>query len=202
MGDVLILFSNSFIGLLKYSTSIFFHSALFLSYCLAKLPPPGSDLILLALFPTGHEAFTLKKSGVCTSYLASELMSDVHLKCQTWTPALPSNLLHLQPCLAQFMTSPSFLLFTSKIYELFYILLFLLWHMTSNQSGSLVGPISNIYSESDRRPLTPSTFASLVPAIVTWITVITFYSQHFIMKIIKYTTKLKEFYTNSCILNP
>lgn len=150
MGDVLILFSNSFIGLLKYSTWIVFHSALFLSYCLAKLPPPGSDLILLALFPTGHEAFTLKKSGVCTSYLASELMSDVHLKCQTWTPALPSNLLHLQPCLNSWLLHPSCCLhqkFTS--YFLFFSFSYDIWHLISQEASLVPSPtyIQNLIAD-------------------------------------------------------
>lgn len=149
-----------------------------------------------------QEAFTLKKKiRVCPSYLDSNrigirfirLMHDVHLIFQNWASALSPNLFHLLPSLARFMASPSFLLLGSKFWRYFFILLFLS-HMTSNQSGNLIGAIFKINPESDHWPVTTLLFS-------IWVTGISSSFQHFIIRILKYTTTLKELYTDTHILN-
>ena len=106
-------------------------------------------------------------------------MSDVHLKFQNWNSYFP-NLFHLHLSLPH----PSWCL--SQKFWSFFILLFLS-HVVSNRSEDPVGAIFKIYSEFDHwlpllllQPWSQLASSGLL----------TFSSKHFIMKILKYKTKL------------
>lgn len=92
-------------------------------------------------------------------------------------------------CLDSWLLCPSWCL-SQKFWWLFFFILLFLRHMTSNPSEHLVGAIFKIYIESDHQSL-------LLWQLWSQLAASRFLSLRFIMNILKHTTKLQEFYTNT-----